>query len=119
MLRNGYLLIYYCGWIKNPHDKIALCACDKRNWVFWFNSDASFHGIGQILCDASDHPGCLTKACYLDVSSFKAMTDAEIVCAQSRGVLSAAFRARIVAALKGPNRRLSPANKAIALANLE
>lgn len=117
-VRKGNVCVYYCNWIKAPHDKIALCICDTNYWVFWFNSAAAFHKIGQLPCDAPDHPAALVKPCFLDFSSVKAMSQQEIAAAADRGPISDSFRAKILSALSAPIARLSSSHKNLAIANL-
>lgn len=110
--------VYYCNWIKPPHKKIAICICDLKYWVFWFNSKAVFHNIGQLACDASDHPAALSKSCFLDLSSVKAMSQQEIASAIDRGPISDHFRKKILTALSAPNPKLPPVHKSLAISNL-
>ncbi len=117
-IQNKSICLYYCGWINPPHDKIALVICSNRRWVFWFNSRAAFHGIGQLACGPADHPACLTKQCYLDLSGLKEMSEAEVNAAKGRGLITDAFRIRIHEALSQPIRRLPAAHRAVALTNL-
>ena len=113
------IYVYYCGWIKPPHDKIALCICDINNWAFWFNSNPAFHKDGQLSCDQSDHYRAITKQCYLDLSGLKAISSIEIRNAGHRGPISDAFRSKIVNVLtNSPPRLLSPAHRGLALTNL-
>lgn len=114
----GFLHVYYCNWIKKPHDKIAICVCRQRRWVFWFNSDAKFHGVGQLPCTPADHPGCITKSCFLDLSGLKEMSEQEIAQAESRGMISDVFRARILGALGEPIRMLPQAHRELVITNL-
>lgn len=116
--QNANVCVYYCGWIKSPHDKIALCICDVNYWVFWFNSNAAFHNIGQLPCDSSDHPAALVKPCFLDLSGVKAMSQQEISAASGRGPISDVFRRKILTALSGPISRLSESHRLLAVTNL-
>lgn len=115
----GHVYVYRCTWIKPPHDKIALCICGNQNWVFWFNSNPSFHGQGQLAVGPADYPAALTKNCYLDLSSVKAVSPSEVGAAADRGPISPAFGAKIKAALAQPNALLPPAHKALVIANLK
>lgn len=117
-LINGNVCVYFCNWINPPHDKIALCICDQRSWVFWFNSHPRSHGHGQLLCDQNDHPGALTGPCTLDFSSVKAVAPSERAIVQSRGPISMAFRAKILSALANPIKTLPDAHRQLAIANL-
>jgi hypothetical protein len=114
----GDILVYRCGWINPPHDKIAICIQAQPAWVFWFNTNAQFHGYGQLLCDPTDHPAALTRQCYLDLSGLKVMQPSEIAAALSRGVASPAFRAKIKAALQNPIKTLPDSDRLLVLANL-
>lgn len=118
MLQNGYVYVYYCAWIKPPHPKIALCICNQLRWVFWFNSDARFHGIGQLACVQTDHPRALTKSCYLDLSGLKQMSETEVSRADDRGPLNDVLRGRVLAALAAPIKTLSDPNRQLAIQNL-
>ena len=118
MLVVGNTYVYYCAWVKSPHDKIGFCVCAARNWVFWFNKAPRSHGIGQMPVAPDEFRPVLTIPSWLDLSSVKAMDDSEIRRAADRGPLPAALRARVMAELGVSNRLLPAAHQAIALANL-
>jgi hypothetical protein len=105
-ISNGSVSVYYNSWINPPHDKIAVCICDQRSWVFWFNSLPRQHGYGQLLCDPSDHPAALVRPCTLDLSSVKFISPSERAAVQDRGIISPAFRNKILAALANSIRTL-------------
>ena len=115
----GHVYVYRCAWIKPPHDKIALCICGERNWVFWFNSDPRFHGQGQLAVGPADCPAALAKNGYLDLSSVKAVSPSEAGAALDRGPISPAFRAKIREALAQPIAPLPAAHKTLAMENLK
>jgi hypothetical protein len=115
----GHVYIYRCAWIEPPHDKIALCICGDRNWVFWFNSKPCFHGQGQLAVGPADCPAALTRNGYLDLSGVKAVSPSEVGAAADRGPISPAFRAKICAALAQPIAPLPPTHKALAIENLK
>lgn len=112
-----HVCVYFCRWIKNPHDKIALCICDKKNFFFWFNSEAAFHGQGQLPISAGEH-GAITKDCFLDLSGVKGISETELASAKDRGPISDALSARIIQMLKDPIDTLSEVHKTLALTNL-
>ncbi|HEV2628045.1 MAG TPA: hypothetical protein VGV41_05320 [Pseudolabrys sp.] len=116
-LKNKKVCIYLCQWIKNPHDKIALCVCDKQSFLFWFNSSAAFHGHGQLAIAAGEHPA-ITKGCYLDLSGIKGISSSEATAARDRGPISDALKARVLAALANPIATLPEAHRNLALQNL-
>lgn len=118
-LTNGFIYVYYCNWIRPPHDKIALCICKDSNWVFWFNSNAKFHNIGQLPCEGADHSTALRKACFLDVSGVKEMSASEVRNCVDRGEISPAFKARILQALGQPIKTLPEPHRALAIAALK
>ena len=109
--------VYFCRWIDKPHDKIALCFCDQRNFLFWFNSEAAYHGIAQMQVAAGEAPA-ITKDCFLDLSGAKGISEAEIAAANHRGPISDAFAARISAILSEPVATLPESHRQLALKNL-
>lgn len=117
MLICGHIYIYRCNWINPPHDKIALCVCDERKWFFWFNSDPRVHGEGQLQV-ARDCHAAITKDCYLDLGSVKAVSEAELAAARDIGPISDALRADIEAALANPIRVLPEMHRTVARDNL-
>lgn len=114
--RNVY--VYFCQWIKNPHDKIALCVCDKKVWCFWFNSEASFHGIAQLPVKVGEHTA-ITKDCFLDLSEIKGLSDIELQSAKDRGPVSDALKKRIIEMLKQPIKTLPQGQRMLALKNFQ
>lgn len=100
----GNIYVYRCRWIDPPHDKIALCICDKRNWFLWFNSKAAFHGQGQLPITPLDHPAAIAKDCFLDLSSVKGSSQEEIAEAveKNRGHISDDLKKKIIAMLEKP-----------------
>ena len=116
-LENKKVCIYLCRWIKNPHDKIALCVCDQQSFLFWFNSSSAFHGHGQLPISSGEHPA-ITKDCFLDLSGVKGISAAEASAARDRGAISDALKARILAALSNPIATLPDAHRQLALTNL-
>lgn len=118
-MNHGNVYVYYCAWIKDAHDKIALCVCGANNYCFWFNTDARYHGHGQLAVAPADHPSAITHNCFLDLSQIKAMDAAEIADAHSRdrGPISEAFRAKILAALAAPIKTLPDVQRNLAIAN--
>lgn len=117
-MKKKEIVVYYCNWIKNPHDKILLCVCDQLNWGFWFNSNPAFHGHGQLKVEPADHVSAIYNICYLDLSSIKKMSYQEISQAQSRGTISPAFSAKILCALSNPIKPLPETQRLLACANL-
>ena len=117
MFNLGHVYVYYCHWIKNPHDKIGLCIRSNPNWFFWFNSDAAFHGHGQVLVKNAEHPA-ITKDCYLDLSGVRAASYEELKGAVDRGIIGVPLRTRILVVLQNPIEPLPDAHRNIALANL-
>jgi hypothetical protein len=115
VLRNKNVFIYQCTWINPPHPKIILCICDERCWGFWFNSEARSHGIGQLPVSPEDHRAAITRDCFLDLSSVKAVRPQEVRAADDRGEISADFAAKIVEALEAGVDLLNNVHKEIAL----
>jgi hypothetical protein len=109
--------VYYCQWIKNPHDKIVLCICDKSKFFFWFNSEAAFHDHGQLAIAAGEHPA-ITKACFLDLSGVKGISPQELKGIQDRGPISESLSTKILTALAAPIDLLPSAHKNLAIQNL-
>jgi hypothetical protein len=116
-IQNKHVYVYPCRWIHPPHDKIALCICDRRSFFFWFNSNAAFHGIGQMVIGATEHPA-ITKACFLDLSSVKGASAPELAAAQDRGPISPALAMRILTELANPISTLPEFHRQLALQNL-
>jgi len=117
-ISNAGVCVYYANWITPPHDKIAICICDQRSWVFWFNSSPRQHGHGQLSCLSADHPIALHRPCILDLSSVKFISPSERAAVQDRGLISPAFRAKILAALANPIKTLPDRHRLLAIANL-
>lgn len=117
-LQCGNIYIYRCTWIDDPHDKIALCICDQKSWFFWFNSDARFHGQGQLHVSVNEHPKALTKNCYLDLSSVKAASPRDLKAAKDCGQITLAFRTKVLAVLANPIPLLPDVQRNLALTNL-
>ena len=113
----GNVYVVFCYYIKSPHDKISLCVCASSHFFFWFNSSPARHGIAQILIAAGEHHA-ITKDCYLDLSGVRVFTPNDIKPGDSRGPVSAALKARILAALSSPIKLLPEAHRQLALANL-
>jgi hypothetical protein len=109
---------YYCQWIEEPHHKRCICFCPERHWVFWFNSEARIHGIGQLPVKQTEHPNGLTKDCFLDLSSVKALLPGEIAGIEDKGPVPEALRIRILDALSSEIDLLPNANRLLALGNL-
>jgi hypothetical protein len=120
-MNQGHVYVYYCAWIKPPHDKICLCICHTRHWVFWFNSRAAFHGIAQLPIVPADHPAAITDNCFLDLSGLKALDDREIALANAapRGQISLAFRAKLLTALANPIKTLPESQRLLAIAGIK
>ena len=118
LLRCGHVYVYDCLWIKPPHPKIAVCFCPERNWFFWFNSEARFHGHGQLAVGEAEFPPVLTKDCYLDLSQVCAGSPQELATASDRGLLPAPLLSKVVRALGSPIFTLPDINRKLALANL-
>lgn len=117
-LVDSHVYIYWSNIVKPiPKPKIALCFCAAQSWVFWFNTDARYHGHGQMPCAAGCHTAISTD-CYLDLSGVKFMSASEIAAASSRGPLSPQFRQQVLDALSVPIRLLSDEKRQLALANL-
>jgi hypothetical protein len=114
----AHVCVYFCNWIKPPHDKIALCICDTRNWFFWFNSKPALHGHGQLPVASGEH-SAITKDCFLDLSGLRSVSADELAKAQMRGAISDALKARIVTALSVQIKPLPDAHRIVALNNLQ
>lgn len=110
----GNIYVYYCAWLDPPHDKIGLCICDQRNWVFWFNSEARFHGIAQLPIAARSH-AAIPKDCFLDLAGVKVLSAAEIAVAEDKGPINEALRSLIKGALGSPIKRLPELHRQQAL----
>ena len=109
--------VYFCRWIRTPHDKIALCICDQKGWFFWFNSEPAFHGHGQLAISVGEHPA-ITQACFLDLSGLRAATDEELGPDTERDLISSSLRKRILGALAAPIKLLPEVHRRLALTNL-
>jgi hypothetical protein len=118
-LRIANVYVYFCRWVREPHDKIALCFCDKRNWVFFFNSKPKFHRIAQLEMETADHPRALTKRCFLDLSEVLLMSAPEVASALEREPISDALLNRVIAALDQPIDTLTPMHQELALGNFQ
>jgi hypothetical protein len=118
LVATKHVYVYLCRWIKNPHDKIALCICDQRNFFFWFNSTAAFHGEGQLAIKSGEH-AAITKDCFLDLSGVKGISPQEIKTVANRGPISPALSKRIVTALSTPIPPLPDAHRQLAITNLK
>lgn len=94
----GHIYEYYCAWITPPHNKYALCVCNINIWFFWFNTNARFHRQGQISIPNGEH-SFITHDCFLDLSTIKTATPAELAGATDHGVISHSLRTRIRLAL--------------------
>jgi hypothetical protein len=119
MLKISNVYVYFCRWVKDPHDKIALYFCNQKNWVFFFNSNPRFHGIAQLEMEPADHPRALTKRCFLDLSQVLAMSPPEVANASDRDPVSDALLDRVIAALEQPINTLSPVHQELALKNFQ
>jgi len=117
ILTIGNIYVIYCSWINPPHDKICLCICDARRWFFWFNTKPSFHNIGQFKIQANAHPA-ISHECFLDLSSIKTASAAEITNSVDRGPISPFLRDIIKAELSTPIKRLPEAHRLHALSVL-
>lgn len=119
-MNHGHVYVYRCAWIKPAHDKIALCICGANNYCFWFNTSPRHHGHGQLEVGPADHPAAITQKCYLDLSQVKAMDASEVANAEgrARGLVSIAFRAKIIGALAVPIKTLPDLHRNLAIANL-
>jgi hypothetical protein len=117
-LKVANVYVYRCRWIREPHNKIALCFCNQKNWVFFFNSKPVFHGIAQLEVQKEEHPKALTKTCFLDLFEVLSMAAPDIASAQDREPISSALLDRIIAVLEEPVETLAPANQELALNNL-
>lgn len=102
-----------------PHDKLALCFCAQKNWCFWFNSDPRFHGIAQLQVAQSEHPNALSKDCYLDLSSVKAIGESDLQKATSLGPVPEPLLQRIVNELSNSIDMLPDEQRMLALSNLQ
>ena len=104
VLVRGNVYVYHCRWIIPPHDKIAICVCNNRNWVLWFNTKAAFHGLGQLAVGKADHPNAITRDCFLDLSAVKGSSPQELIDAakNDRGPMSATLKEKILNALQTP-----------------
>lgn len=105
-------------WIDPPHPKIGVCICAERNWFFWFNSDARFHGHGQLAVAKSEHEEALTKDCTLNLAEVCAASPQELSTAEDKGAVPAALMAKVIATLEQPIPTLSDINRKLALKNL-
>ena len=103
-LVRGNVYVYHCVWINPPHDKIAICICNVRNWFLWFNTNAAFHGLGQLAIVQADHPSAITRNCFLDLSAVKGSSPQELIDAakNDRGPISAPLKEKIRLVLQTP-----------------
>lgn len=113
----GNVYTYHCDSLPNPHNKFGLCVSDRASWVFWFNSNARFHGKGQLRIIKSEHAVCV-KDCYLDLSTIQRVSPAELSRAIDNGAISALLRAKIIAALGQKIDTLPETQREAALRNL-
>jgi hypothetical protein len=116
-LVTGHVYSYRCKWITPPHRKIGIVVSVKLSWILWFNSDARFHGIGQMPVARGEHRAC-PKDCYLDLSAVQRIRLDEEKVAEDEGLISEALRKRLIAELKKPNRMLAPALRTTIINNL-
>jgi hypothetical protein len=114
----GHIYRYHCCFIDPPKNKIGLCVNADPVWFFWFNTNARWHGFGQLPAEAADHPAALNRECFLDLSDVKGVSNAEMQTMIDWGMISDAFRNRIIGALEQPIGRLSTRQRALALDNL-
>lgn len=119
MLSVSNVYVYFCRWLREPHDKIALCFCNQKNWVFFFNSNPRHHGIAQLAMRPEDHRHALRKECYLDLSQVLEMSAAEVASADDKDLVSDGLLDRIIGALEQPIDTLPAAQQELALQNLQ
>lgn len=86
----------YATIAKPPKEKIAVCISADREWFLWINTNAAFHGQGQIPLTAADHPA-LKHDCFLDAS--RVLSHAKSDIAHERDEISAGLAKRIHAEL--------------------
>lgn len=114
----GHTYVYRCIWIDPPKDKIGICFCSERNWLFWFNTAPRFHGHGQMAVAQTDFPQVLTRDCYLDLSQVCAASPQERSVANDRGMTPSPLLEKLLLALGDPIATLPDVNRKLALENL-
>jgi hypothetical protein len=103
----GHVYVVRTTLSKPPKDKIVLCVCDQQNLFFWFNTKPSPRGVGQLLCEPTDH-NALTHQCYLDLSRVTTLLPLEINAAQDRGTITKTFADKAIEALNAGVKTLTP-----------
>lgn len=112
---NLYWITY--NYINPIHEKISLCICPNQPLFFWINSNARFHGVGQLLIKKDICP-FLQYDSYLDLSSVKTGSVSEMSTARNEGAMSTDMKKLVVAQLANSNQLLADSHRLLAIANL-